>query len=168
MNWRVAVALLVAVAAVLGVAFVAAAPDIGPNDSVRDGDGPSQDATQSVVVRDESGATLGTVDVRIADNSSERYTGLSDTESLGPNEGMLFVYGQEGEHTYVMRGMDFPIDIVFIGADGRINKIYHAPVEDDNEDLTPYPGRGQWVLEVPYNWTTEHGVEVGDTVAVPE
>jgi len=59
---------------------------------------------------------------------------------------MLFVYPQEGSHTYVMRSMDFPIDIVFVGANGTITEIHHAPVEEDNENLTGYtgPGSGCW------------------------
>lgn len=120
-----------------------------------------------VVVRDrESGERLGTVTVEVADTPDERYTGLSEHESLGDDEGMLFVYPDEGEHTYVMRSMDFPIDIVYVDATGRITEIHHAPTEADNEDLTPYPGRGQYVLEVPYNWTVERGVEEGDIVVV--
>jgi|AntRauMinimDraft_4_1070384.scaffolds.fasta_scaffold00135_31 uncharacterized membrane protein (UPF0127 family) len=120
-----------------------------------------------VTVRDrESNEKLGNVTVEVSDTRDERYTGLSEHESLGENEGMLFVYADEGEHTYVMRSMDFPIDIVYVDASGRITKIHHAPTEPDNEDLTPYPGRGKWVLEVPYNWTTERGVEEGDRVVV--
>ncbi|CQH47323.1 DUF192 family protein [Halobacterium hubeiense] len=121
-----------------------------------------------VFVDDESGTELGNVTVEVADNWSDRRTGLSEHESLGPNEGMLFVYDSEGSHTYVMRSMSFPIDIVYIGANGRITSIHHAPVEEDNEDLTGYDGVGKWVLEVPYNWTTEHGVEVGDRVRIED
>jgi uncharacterized membrane protein (UPF0127 family) len=120
------------------------------------------------VVDADTGATLGTVRVEIADTRSERYTGLSEHESLGEDEGMLFVYGSEGEHDYVMRSMDFPIDIAFVGADGRITEVHHAQTESDNENLTRYGGRGQWVLEVPYEWTDEHGVEAGDRVVVPD
>jgi len=124
------------------------------------------DAGTYVTLLAGNGTELGEVDVVVADTPSERYKGLSETESLGPNEGMLFVYAEEGRHTYVMRSMSFPIDIVYVDADGRITEIHHAPVEDDNEDLTPYPGRGKWVLEVPYNWTVEHGVEEGDVMRV--
>ena len=127
----------------------------------------AQDGTQ-VFVEDENGDSLGNVTVEVADTQSERYTGLSEHESLGPNEGMLFVYDSEGSHAYVMRSMSFPIDIVYIGANGRITSIHHAPVEDDNEDLTRYRGVGKWVLEVPYNWTTERGVEVGDRVRIKD
>jgi uncharacterized membrane protein (UPF0127 family) len=118
----------------------------------------------TVTVVDEDGTALGTVDVRIADTFEERYTGLSDTASLGPDEGMLFVHGDEGERTYVMRDMAFPIDIVFIGADRRITAIHHAEVEEP--PLTRYRGRAKWVLEVPYGWTTDHGVTVGDRVRI--
>ena len=116
----------------------------------------------TVTVVDESGAELGTVRVTVADTFQERYTGLSDAESLGPDEGMLFVHDGESERTYVMRDMAFPIDIVFIGADRRVTAVHHAEVEEP--PLTQYSGRARWVLEVPYNWTVEHGVSVGDRV----
>ena len=112
----------------------------------------------------EDGTELGAVSVRVADTLGERYTGLSDTESLGPDEGMLFVHGSEGEHAYVMRDMAFPIDIVFVGADREITAIHHAETEEP--PLTRYSGTGKWVLEVPYEWTTEHGVEVGDRIRI--
>ncbi|MFB6352576.1 MAG: DUF192 domain-containing protein [Halobacteriales archaeon] len=123
------------------------------------------DAT-TVTVVDADGTELGTVEVRVADTVRERYTGLSDTDSLGPNEGMLFVHDAEGRHAYVMRDMAFPIDIVFVGADRRITAIHHAEVEEP--PLTRYRGRGKWVLEVPYNWTVEHGVEVGDRIRIQD
>ncbi|WP_336035121.1 DUF192 domain-containing protein [Halobacterium yunchengense] len=119
-----------------------------------------------VVVLDETDERLGAVTVELAENASERYTGLSEHDSLGANEGMLFVYGGEDERTYVMRNMSFDIDMVFVGADGRINEIHHATVEADDDDLTGYEGSAKWVLEVPYDWTTEHGVEVGDRIRV--
>jgi uncharacterized membrane protein (UPF0127 family) len=168
-----AVACLVVVAGCMGFpagsepGTTTATPDATTTDT------PTQIASQTtvlerprVVIETEAGAEPGTVTVELAETAEERYTGLSEHESLGPNEGMLFVYENEAMRTFVMRSMSFPIDIVFVGADGRITQIHHAPVEDDNEDLTEYGGVGQWVLEVPYNWTTEHGVEVGDRVHI--
>jgi uncharacterized membrane protein (UPF0127 family) len=57
---------------------------------------------------------------------------------------------------------------VFVGADGTVTRIHHAQTESDNENLTRYSGRGKWVLEVPYEWTDEHGVEEGDRLEVPD
>ncbi|WP_336360806.1 DUF192 domain-containing protein [Haladaptatus sp. ZSTT2] len=124
-----------------------------------------------VTVTDETGQQLGVVTARIADTPAKRYTGLSNTTSMPADEGMLFTYDSEGEHTFVMRDMDFPLDIIFVDANGTITKIYHAPVPPEgtnNSDLTRYPGTGQYILEVNRGWTTDHGVSVGDTVTVTE
>lgn len=117
-----------------------------------------------VTVVDDNDAVLGTVEVRIADTLHERYRGLSDTESLGPNEGMLFVHETEGTYTYVMRNMAFPIDIVFIDSNQTITAIHHAEVEE--RPLTKYTGRAKWVLEIPYRWTVRHGVQIGHRVRI--
>lgn len=124
----------------------------------------------TVTVIDENGETLATVDVRIADTTSKRYTGLSETESLDADEGMLFIHDREGRHAYVMRGMDFPLDIVFVDANGTVTRVHHAslpPPGTSGEELTRYPGRGKYVLELPYGYTNRTGISVGDRVVVP-
>jgi uncharacterized membrane protein (UPF0127 family) len=125
-------------------------------------------ATVTVHDADGGNATLAAVDVRLADTTQKRYTGLSDTESLAADEGMFFVHPQEGQYAYVMRSMDFPLDIVFVGANGTITRIHHAPTESDNDDLTRYRGVGKYVLEVPMDYTAERGIEEGDTIRVHE
>ena len=147
-----AIALVVVLALALGALAV---------DEFRTADDPDR---TTVVVTDEDGTRLGAVEVRVADTFRERYVGLSDTTSLGPDEGMLFVHDSVGNYSYVMRDMAFPIDIVFVGPDGTITAIHHAEVEQ--RPLTPYSGRGRGVLEVPYHWTTDHGVTVGDRVTI--
>ena len=126
--------------------------------------------TTVTVVDDSSCDTLATVDVRISDTFEKRYTGLSDTASLSSDEGMLFVHDSEGQRAYVMRDMAFPIDIVFVDANGTITTIHHAELETGANDsqLTRYEGTGKYVLEVPYDYTTEHGIEVGDQVRIEE
>ncbi|ELY72632.1 DUF192 domain-containing protein [Natrinema pallidum] len=108
------------------------------------------------------------VDVAVADSGVERYTGLSDHDSLEPGNGMLFVHDEEREQTYVMRGMDFDIDIVFIDADREITTIHHAraPGPDEDGEELRYTGRGKWVLEVPRGYANETGIEVGDEVDI--
>jgi len=60
--------------------------------------------------------------------------------------------------------MDFGIDIVYADADGTITSIHHAPAPGPGEDGSEqeYPGRGQYVFEVNYEWTAENNVAVGD------
>lgn len=132
----------------------------------------SYDQTTVTVLDGDSDAELGAVEAAIADNSSLRYTGLSHTESLPDDRGMLFVFDGERDLTFVMREMDFAIDIVYIDTNGTITSIHHAPAPGPNEDGNDqqYSGTGQYVLEVNHNWTTDRGIEVGDRVAfeIPE
>jgi hypothetical protein len=124
--------------------------------------------TSVTVVDAETGDELGSVRAAVAESYQQKYTGLSKTESLPPDVGMLFPYDSEGSRTYVMRNMDFGIDIVYIAGNGTITRIHHAPEPPEGEDGESYryPGYGQYVLEVNYEWTTRHGVTVGDEVEI--
>ncbi len=126
----------------------------------------TEDRATVTIVGD--GETKATVAVEVADTREERYTGLSEHESLEDGEGMLFVHRTESERTYVMRDMDFDIDIVFIGSDGEITTVHHARAPEpgeDGEDLR-YSGRAKWVLEVPRGYVNETGIEVGDEIEI--
>ena len=106
-----------------------------------------------------------TVLAAIADTSQTRYRGLSDAAALPDGAGMLFVFARERENlTFVMREMDFGIDIVYADADGVITRIHHAPAPgpDENGNQQQYPGAGKYVLEVPRFWTSRNLVETGD------
>jgi uncharacterized membrane protein (UPF0127 family) len=150
----------VAVAILLALGFVAVAsnPGLLPTGEY--------ERTTVTVVDNGSSEQLAAVDVRVADSTAKRYTGLSETESLGADEGMLFVHESEDEYDYVMRGMSFPIDIVFVDSDGRITAIHHAELPADGADSPRYSGRGRYVLEVPYEYTDDHNITVGDRVRI--
>jgi uncharacterized membrane protein (UPF0127 family) len=124
---------------------------------------PSYETTR-VRVETPDGQRLGAVTAAIADTPDLRYTGLSDTESLPEDRGMLFVYDTVTDRRFVMRRMDFGLDIVYADADGAITTIHHAPAPGPNENGNDqkYPGRGQYVLELTRGWTTERGVTAGD------
>jgi len=122
----------------------------------------------TVVVEGGNGTELGRVRAAVAESYQQKYTGLSETDFLPADRGMLFSYDEPDNHTYVMRGMDFGIDIVYIDADGTITRIHHAeePPEGADGNDYRYPGYGQYVLEVNYEWTTRHNVSVGDRVRI--
>ena len=95
------------------------------------------------------GEELGSVTAAIADTDELLVRGLSDTEDLPEDRGMLFVYEEEDQRQFVMREMDFGIDIVYAAADGTITGLHHAPAPREHEDGSRqvYVGRGQYVLE---------------------
>ncbi|PSP72883.1 DUF192 domain-containing protein [Halobacteriales archaeon QS_3_64_16] len=129
----------------------------------------SEYGSATVEIRDQrTDRTLATVDVRLAESYEEKYTGLSDTRTLRNGTGMLFVYEQEERRTFVMRDMDYPLDIVFIGADGRIDEIVQAPAPGPNEDGNDIQrtGSAKWILEVPRGWMAAQNVTEGDRIVI--
>ena len=157
---------LVAVVAILAVvALVAVGVQFVP--ATVFSTGAPQDTAQVTTTRDD--ATLATVRARVADTPDERVQGLSGVPSLPNGTGMLFVYSSEAQRTYVMRDMRVPLDMVFVGGDGRITRIFHAPTpppETDEANLTRYTARAQWVLEVPRGWAAAHDVRAGDRIRI--
>ena len=122
--------------------------------------------TREVTVETADSEPRGSVTAAIADTPELRYTGLSDTASLPADRGMLFVYESVADRVFVMREMEFGIDIVYADADGVVTAIHHAPAPEPGEDGEShrYPGRGQYVLEVTYRWTADRDVAVGDVL----
>lgn len=52
--------------------------------------------------------------VRVADTQSEHELGLSYVPELKIDEGMLFVFNEQKERAVWMKGMQFPIDVVWL------------------------------------------------------
>src|SRR5215203_893119 len=56
----------------------------------------------------------------ISVTNEQRTKGLSVKDGLAENEAMLFVFDNEAEHTFWMKDMKFPIDIIWIDSDKTI------------------------------------------------
>lgn len=135
-------------------------------DEVEDTDREKEADVAIVTVSNADGMTLAVVEAEVASTVDEQYTGLSEHESLGEDAGMLFVYNEEETRTFVMREMEFPIDIIFIDAGRQITTIYEAATEDDQSALTKYREQAQWVLEVPYEYATSNNINRGSHVKI--
>jgi len=124
-------------------------------------------AAIDLYVEGPSGELLGGVRAALARTPDERRLGLSDADSMPEEGGMLFVFSEPRVLTFVMRRMDFGLDMIFADADGTITTIHHAPEPGPGEDGSEqeYAGNGQYVLEVNYEWTERHGVEEGDVLS---
>jgi uncharacterized membrane protein (UPF0127 family) len=119
-------------------------------------------------VTDCAGTETGQLTVDVAESFSERYVGLSRTESLAADEGLLFVYDEGGSKSIAMRNMDFALDVVFVSATGEITRIETLDAPDSllayylTYDSTSGPGR--FVVETTAGWTDAHGASAGDCV----
>jgi len=106
----------------------------------------------------------GTVRAELADSTGERDEGLSGRPSLSDGEGMLFVFGNRAPRSFWMKGMRFPIDIVWIDRDRVTGVTRHVPVPQNGLPTYESPGPARDVLEVPAGWAARHGVGRGDRV----
>lgn len=105
------------------------------------------------------------IKVEIAKTPIELYKGLSGKDSLCQNCGMLFIFPTKAEKTFVVRGMLFPIDIIWISGE-KIVKIDEELPLPDSPDLKKYSS-GQpvdYVLEVNSGFCRENSIKAGDRV----
>lgn len=101
--------------------------------------------------------------VEVADNEREREYGLMCRKSLAPDRGMLFLFSRPGPQVFWMRNTLIPLDIVYIGADGRVVSISRN-VQPLDESGTPSAGPAQFVLEIAGGRAAQIGLLPGDRV----
>ena len=127
---------------------------------------------QTDASRDGPAVTLGNVDfaAEVAQTLAQRAKGLSGRPSLQPGAGMLFVFDSGRASTFWMKGMLFPLDFVWIGADCRIVDITlnvppPGPGTPDSE-LPTYASTAPatYIFEVAAGEVEGGGTEIGDEV----
>lgn len=77
--------------------------------------------------------------VEIADTPAKQRLGLGGRDSLGENEGMLFIFGSKDIRAFWMKGLKFSLDLIWISD----NKIV-----DFTENVPP-PVKGQSDISLP-------------------
>ncbi len=103
----------------------------------------------------------------IAATYEQMTRGLSVKDSLDENEAMLFVFDEEAEHTFHMKNMKFPIDIIWIDADKTVVHIEHnlPPCSSGLFCPTYKPiGDSLYVLETVGGFAQKHDIIEGTMV----
>lgn len=97
--------------------------------------------------------------VQLAETEEERETGLSKTEKLDQDSGMLFVIPDgQSQVAFTMEDMSYDLDLIFINEDDEVYDVQYGkagskdPIISTSEDIVKY------VLEVNPN----SGIKVGD------
>ena len=103
--------------------------------------------------------------VAVVDTPLTRQQGLSNIPSLKPDEGMLFIFEEDGQYSFWMKDMALSIDILWITSSGRVVFIAPAVSPDTFPQAFTSDSPARYVLEVPAGFATEHGIGVGSKVA---
>lgn len=112
-----------------------------------------------------------TIKVDVADTSELRSRGLGGRDSLAQNSGMLFIFQKEDKYPFWMKGLNFPLDFIWIRKNTVVDLLPNikppTPGQSD-QSLTIYAPKVpvDMVLEVPAGTTSRLGVAVGDKVEV--
>lgn len=69
---------------------------------------------ESLPISESVIAPKGVVDVRVVDTVPERNLGLSYFKNIPKNQGMLFIFDAPGIYPFWMKGMNFPLDMVWL------------------------------------------------------
>lgn len=122
---------------------------------------PQNHNVSSVVIGDSQ------VIVDLALTPTEQSKGLAVKDTIKENEGMLFIFESPKKHSFWMKDMKFPIDIIWIDQEGRISHIEKSL--QPCIFLLPCPSFSPsndslYVLEVVSNFTNKYNVNVGDKV----
>ena len=109
-----------------------------------------------------------TLEIGIADNALTRARGLSGRAYIGENEGLLFVFSSPGNYGFWMKGMNFPIDIVWINGDrviGFSENIQPEPSKNILNFSIYYPPENvNKVLEINAGAVKKYNLWVGDMI----
>lgn len=116
--------------------------------------------------------------VEIAETSEARVRGLGGHPPLGDNEGMLFIFDWPSRYAFWMRGMLFPLDMIWLddhpSGDGTLVVVditadvpLAPPSATDATRPTYSPARpARYVLEVNAGYALERGIVVDEIVTM--
>lgn len=114
------------------------------------------------------GATEKLIDCFEAHTPEEHAQGLLGASHLEPGTGLLFFHEEEAPRSHWMPPqMRFPIDMVFIRANGKIIEIFEncQPGElDPSGRPMRFAAPAKWVLELPAGDCSRLGMLIGNQI----
>ncbi|MDE2491296.1 MAG: DUF192 domain-containing protein [Elusimicrobia bacterium] len=107
----------------------------------------------------------GRIRADIVDTPKEREKGLMCRTRLARDYGMLFVFPADMELAFWMKDTLVSLDMVWIGADKRVNAIHarmpKSTTRTPDSKVARAQARGQYVLELPAGAARRYGLKVG-------
>ena len=101
--------------------------------------------------------------VELAMTEHQQSQGLMYRRHLPSNAGMLFDYKVPKRVSMWMKNTFIPLDMIFIGSDGRVIKIVERTIPFSESVITS-PKRARAVLEVNSGTASKLGLSLGDKI----
>lgn len=111
-----------------------------------------------------SGDKVHVFRVEVARTAQQQARGLMFRTAMGADEGMLFPMDPPRGASFWMRNTVIPLDLIFVGVDGRISNIAANAIPYDESPLRS-AGLVTAVLELNGGRAAELGLKAGDKVS---
>lgn len=103
----------------------------------------------------------------VAQTPLQRAQGLSGTDPLPADLGMLFIFPETGTHSFWMKDMKYDLDIIWIKDDTIVDIWQHAPAPQGGEIASYTPqASANYVFEVTAGFVANSSLKVGDTAII--
>jgi uncharacterized membrane protein (UPF0127 family) len=100
----------------------------------------------------------------VAKTDKDRQVGLSKYKNISDGKGMLFVFEKADYYPFWMKGMKFPIDIIYI-KDNKVVTVLKDLKAENSDSVIFYPSSpSDKVLEIKAGLAAKNGIDVGDLV----
>lgn len=100
--------------------------------------------------------------VEVAANEPERMQGLMYRDSLGKEDGMLFVFDEVGYHSMWMKNTNIPLSVAFVDGEGVILNILDMKPHTLDSHMAAGPAR--YAIETNKGWFAAKKIKAGDKV----
>ena len=112
----------------------------------------------------ETGDTIKSIAVEIADNDRDRAQGMMYRTSMPDSVGMLFVFDQPKEQSFWMKNTPLSLDILYVDENGEIGTM-HKSTTPYSEKKIPSYGEAKYVVEVVAGFTDRYQIDKGDKIS---
>ncbi len=102
------------------------------------------------------------VQMQLALLPAETEKGLMYRQTMGADEGMIFVFDRPQQMSFWMRNCALPLDIGYFDSDGKLKDIY--PMYPHDERPVQSMGVRQFALEMNQGWYRKNGLQPGDAI----
>lgn len=122
---------------------------------------PPPQALAAIIVRAPDAALR----VQVARTPEQRERGLMSVRHLATHTGMLFIFDSDAPVAFWMKDTLIPLDMVFVGADGTVRKIFtRVPVVSPrlpDQQIRLEQGNAKYVIELPAGEAANDGLRAG-------
>ena len=107
--------------------------------------------------------------LEVAADDVSRQRGYMGREKVGPHEGMIFVFTEDGRHSFWMKDCKVALDMVWLDVSGRVvwvavNRL-PCPTTGECPSIAP-PAPARYVVEFAAGTAAAESLKPGDAVVV--